>query len=53
MRSAHFEASMSWTEGYATAGWELCAGMIEAASGFVDFYHRAFNLSLLFPVHCT
>jgi hypothetical protein len=26
---------------------------MEATSGFVDLYHRAFNLSPLFPAHCT
>ena len=39
--------------GVCKCGWELGAGMMEAASGFVDLYHRAFNLSLLFPARCT
>lgn len=55
----HFKQLSSWAEpirgriGYADAGWEVRAGMMEAASRFVDLYHSALNLSLLFiePVH--
>jgi hypothetical protein len=52
----HFEQSSSWAEptrgriGYADAGWEVGSGMMEAASGFVDLYHSALSLSLLFIV---
>jgi hypothetical protein len=56
---AHFEPLSSWAEpimgkiGYTDAGWEVGAGMMEAASGFIDPYHSVLNRSLLFSAHRT